>query len=125
FTQRASQLQSHGALSIHAQGSILFEATSLVAKGVMDIAAKGGVLYAQAMEETYKWEDKENKCSGFLIFRSCKESTRVKQHSTNKVTEFIADGDINLMAKDDVTLEASRIETYKNARITSQTGKVN
>ncbi|MBD1227407.1 DUF637 domain-containing protein [Xenorhabdus griffiniae] len=125
FTQRVSQLKSGGALTMHAQGSILFQATALMAKGAMDIAAKGGVLYAQAMEESYKWEDKERKCGGFLIFRSCKEATRIKHNSTSKPAEFIAGGDITLMAKDDVTLEASRIDTNKNAKITSQTGKVN
>ncbi|WFQ80874.1 DUF637 domain-containing protein [Xenorhabdus sp. SF857] len=125
FTQRVSQLKSGGALTIHAQGSILFQATALMAKGAMDIAAKGGFLYAQAMEESYKWEDKERKCGGVLIFRSCQEATRIKHHSTSKPTEFIAGGDITLMAKDDVTLEASRLDTHQNAKITSQTGKVN
>ncbi|PHM26635.1 DUF637 domain-containing protein [Xenorhabdus ehlersii] len=125
FTQRVSQLKSGGALTMHAQGSILFQATALMAKGAMDIAAKGGFLYAQAMEESYKWEDKERKCGGVLIFRSCKEATRIKHNSTSKPAEFIAGGDITLMAKDDVTLEASRIDTNKNAKITSQTGKVN
>ncbi|MDC9623942.1 DUF637 domain-containing protein, partial [Xenorhabdus sp. XENO-7] len=96
----------------------------------MDIAAKGGVLYAQAMEETYRWEEEKRKCKSFLGIKSCSifgssTETRRQENSTNKATEFIADGDINLMAKDDVTLEASRIETQKNATITSQTGKVN
>ncbi|MDN8691137.1 hypothetical protein Q0M68_13730, partial [Staphylococcus aureus] len=43
----------------------------------------------------------------------------------NKVTEFIANGDINLFAKDDITLEASKLETAKNAKLTSKIGKVN
>ncbi|WPA92880.1 DUF637 domain-containing protein [Providencia zhijiangensis] len=41
------------------------------------------------------------------------------------MTEFTAGGDINLYAKDDVTLEATKINAGKNAKITSQTGKVN
>ncbi|MBI6548647.1 DUF637 domain-containing protein [Xenorhabdus lircayensis] len=128
FTPRASQLKSGGALTLHAQGSILFQATSLIAKGGMDIAAKGGLLYAQAMEETYKWDETSKVCKTVLGIKSClfgsKTETRRKENSTNKVTEFVAGGDINLMAKDDVTLEASRIETHQNAKITSQTGKV-
>ncbi|PHM46476.1 ShlA/HecA/FhaA exofamily protein [Xenorhabdus mauleonii] len=128
--QRPSQLNSGGALKITSQGSILFQATSLIAKGMMDIAAKGGVLYAQAMNEDYQWEETKKKCNSFLGIRSCrvfgsKTETHRKVSSTNKPTEFIAGGDINLMAKDDVTLEASRIETNKNAKITSQTGRIN
>ncbi|MDE1497311.1 DUF637 domain-containing protein, partial [Xenorhabdus bovienii] len=126
---RPSELNSGGALTISSQGSILFQATSLVAKEVMDIAAKGGILYAQAMEETYNWEEEEKQCNRVLGIKSClfgsSTETRKKQSSTHKVAEFVAGGDINLMAKDDVTLEASRIETRNNAKITSQTGKVN
>ncbi|MER2473527.1 two-partner secretion domain-containing protein [Photorhabdus laumondii] len=130
FTQHASRLNSGGALTIRSQGSILFQATELIAKGVMDIAATGGFLYAQAMEEVYKREETEKSCKGFGPIKSCKvfgskTEHRVQIKKTNKVTEFTAGGDINLMAKDEVTLEASRIETSKNAKITSQTGKVN
>ncbi|WP_448511679.1 two-partner secretion domain-containing protein [Photorhabdus laumondii] len=130
FTQHASRLNSGGALTIRSQGSILFQATELIAKGVMDIAATGGFLYAQAMEEVYKREETEKSCKGFGPIKSCKvfgskTEHRIQIKKTNKVTEFTAGGDINLMAKDEVTLEASRIETSKNAKITSQTGKVN
>ncbi|WP_420800623.1 DUF637 domain-containing protein [Photorhabdus thracensis] len=130
FTQHASQLKSGGALTLYAQGSILFQATELIAQGVMDITATGGFLYAQAMEEVYRWEEEKKSCNRVLGIKSCKvfgsrTETRRKERSTNKVTEFTAGGDINLRAKDDVTLEASRIDTQKNAKITSQTGKVN
>nr|WP_256125069.1 filamentous hemagglutinin N-terminal domain-containing protein [Photorhabdus luminescens] len=130
FTQHASRLNSGGALTIRSQGSILFQATELIAKGVMDIAATGGFLYAQAMEEVYRREETEKSCKGFGPIKSCKVFGSKTEHkiqikNTNKVTEFTAGGDINLMAKDEVTLEASRIETDKNAKITSQTGKVN
>ncbi|MBS9435793.1 filamentous hemagglutinin N-terminal domain-containing protein [Photorhabdus noenieputensis] len=130
FTQHASRLNSGGALTIRSQGSILFQATELIAKGVMDIAATGGFLYAQAMEEVYRREETEKSCKGLGPIKSCKVFGSKTEHKiqikkTNKVTEFTAGGDINLMAKDEVTLEASRIETSKNAKITSQTGKVN
>ncbi|PHM72340.1 ShlA/HecA/FhaA exofamily protein [Xenorhabdus sp. KJ12.1] len=129
-TQHPSQLKSGGTLTMNSQGSILFQATSLIAKGVMDIAAKGGFLYAQAMNESYRWEETKKECKRVLGIKSCrifgsKTETRRKESSTHKPTEFIAGGEINLMAKDDVTLEASRIETNKNAKITSQTGRVN
>ncbi len=130
FTQHASRLNSGGALTLRSQGSILFQATELIAKGVMDIAATGGVLYAQAMEEVYKSEETRKSCKGLGPIKSCKvfgskTEHRIQIKKTNKVTELTAGGDINLMAKDEVTLEASRIETRKNAKITSQTGKVN
>ncbi|WP_240000700.1 MULTISPECIES: two-partner secretion domain-containing protein [unclassified Photorhabdus] len=130
FTQHASRLNSGGALTMRSQGSILFQATELIAKGVMDIAATGGFLYAQAMEEVYRREETEKSCKGFGPIKSCKVFGSKTEHkiqirNTNKVTEFTAGGDINLMAKDEVTLEASRIKTDKNAKITSQTGKVN
>ncbi|MBS9444498.1 hemagglutinin, partial [Photorhabdus heterorhabditis] len=129
FTQHASRLTSGGALTLRSQGSILFQATALIAKGVMDIAATGGFLYAQAMEETYKSEETRKRCQGFGPIKSCKVFGSKTEHKTqirktNKVTELTAGGDITLRAKDDVTLEASRLETGKNAKITSQTGKV-
>ncbi|WP_339959320.1 DUF637 domain-containing protein, partial [Photorhabdus tasmaniensis] len=130
FTQHASQLKSGGALTLHARGSMLFQATALIAQGVMDITATGGFLYAQAMEEVYRWEEEKRSCKRVLGIQSCKvfgskTETRRKERSTHKVTELTAGGDITLRAKDDVTLEASRIDTQKNAKITSQTGKVN
>ncbi|MCA6223150.1 hemagglutinin repeat-containing protein, partial [Photorhabdus antumapuensis] len=116
FTQHASRLNSGGALTIRSQGSILFQATALIAKGVMDIAATGGFLYAQAMEEVYRREETEKSCKGFGPIKSCQVFGAKTEHKihikhTNKVTEFTAGGDINLRAKDEVTLEASRIET--------------
>ncbi|WP_387468516.1 hemagglutinin repeat-containing protein, partial [Photorhabdus sp. RM323S] len=130
FTQHASQLKSGGALTLHARGSMLFQATALIAQGVMDITATGGFLYAQAMEEVYRWEEEKRSCKRVFGIQSCKvfgskTETRRKERSTHKVTELTAGGDITLRAKDDVTLEASRIDTQKNAKITSQTGKVN
>ncbi|WP_065821658.1 hypothetical protein [Photorhabdus australis] len=41
---------------------------------------------------------------------------KIKSRIPNKVTEFTVGGDINLMAKDEVTLEASRLGTNKNAK---------
>lgn len=90
--------------------------------GNMDIAAKGGYLYAQAMEESSHYEKKETKRKWWG------KKTEVKQtrHDvTNKVTEFSAAGNITLMSRDDSTYEASKIAAGQNARLTSTHGQVN
>ncbi|KFB87175.1 filamentous hemagglutinin [Serratia grimesii] len=90
--------------------------------GNMDIAAKGGYLYAQAMEESSHYEKTEKKRKWWG------KKTEVKQtrHDvTNKVTEFTAAGNINLMSRDDSTYEASKISAGQNARLTSTHGQVN
>ncbi|QJU41274.1 DUF637 domain-containing protein [Serratia marcescens] len=90
--------------------------------GNMDIAAKGGYLYAQAMEESSHYEKKETKRKWWG------KKTEIKQtrHDvTNKVTEFTAAGNITLMSRDDSTYEASKIAAGQNARLTSSRGQVN
>ncbi|WP_253718485.1 DUF637 domain-containing protein [Serratia marcescens] len=90
--------------------------------GNMDIAAKGGYLYAQAMEESSHYEKKETKRKWWG------KKTEVKQtrHDViNKVTEFTAAGNITLMSRDDSTYEASKIAAGQNARLTSTHGQVN
>ncbi|EPX3109192.1 DUF637 domain-containing protein [Serratia marcescens] len=90
--------------------------------GSLDIAAKGGYLYAQAMEESSHFEKKETKRKWWG------KKTEVKQtrHDvTNKVTEFTAAGNITLMSRDDSTYEASKIAAGQNARLTSSRGQVN
>ncbi|WP_049186690.1 DUF637 domain-containing protein [Serratia marcescens] len=90
--------------------------------GNMDIAAKGGYLYAQAMEESSHYEKKETKRKWWG------KKTEVKQtrHDvTNKVTEFTAAGNITLMSRDDSTYEASKIAAGQNARLISTHGQVN
>ncbi|WP_437411080.1 DUF637 domain-containing protein [Serratia marcescens] len=90
--------------------------------GSMDIAAKGGYLYAQAMEESSHYEKTEKKRKWWG------KKTEVKQtrHDvTNKVTEFTAAGNITLMSRDDSTYEASKIAAGQNARLTSTHGQVN
>lgn len=57
-TQTGVTLNSGAALTVISGGSILFQATRLIAKGSMDVAAKGGWLYAQAMEESSHYEKK-------------------------------------------------------------------
>ncbi|MCD2527505.1 DUF637 domain-containing protein [Providencia huaxiensis] len=125
YRQIGTEINSGKTLTILSEGSILFQASRLVAKGAMDIAAKGGYLYAQAMEESSYFEEYKKKCNRWTLCITKKEVRKTRGDKTNKVTEFTAGGDINLYAKDDVTLEATKINAGKNAKITSQTGKVN
>ena len=128
--QSITDIWSRANLTILSEGSILFQATKMVVKGGMEIAAKGGILYAQAVEEVYSQSGKDRSCKRFLGFKSCnlfgsKNRNWTKSQVKNKVTEFTAEEDINLWARDDITLEAAKISTGKNAKITSQQGSVN
>ncbi|WP_350307784.1 hypothetical protein, partial [Photorhabdus viridis] len=86
------------------------------------IAAQGGYLYAQAMEESSHYEKTETKRRWY---GKKKTTTRTHHDVTNKVTEFTADGDINLLSRDDSTYEASKIATHQNAKLASTHGQVN
>ncbi|MQL50687.1 filamentous hemagglutinin N-terminal domain-containing protein [Photorhabdus khanii] len=121
-TQQGTELTSGGVLTVISNGSILFQATQLAAKGAMDIAAQGGYLYAQAMEESSHYEKTETKRRWY---GKKKTTTRTRHDVTNKVTEFTAGGDINLLSRDDSTYEASKITTHQNAKLTSTHGQVN
>nr|WP_282557550.1 DUF637 domain-containing protein [Providencia burhodogranariea] len=125
YRQIGSNINSAKNLTIVSEGSILFQASRLAAKGMMDIAAKGGYLYAQAMEETSHYEEEEEKCNKWTLCITKNSVNKTYSERKNKVTEFTAGKDINLYAKDDVTLEATKINTGKNVKIISQTGKVN
>ena len=90
--------------------------------GNMDIAAKGGYLYAQAMEESNHFEKKETKRKWY---GKKKEIKQVRHDVVNKVTEFTAAGNINLLSHDDSTYEASKIAAGQHAKLTSTHGSVN
>nr|WED67561.1 DUF637 domain-containing protein [Pectobacterium colocasium] len=121
-TQKNATLNSGGVLTLLSNGSILFQATQLIAKGALDAAANGGFLYAQAMEESSHYEKTTTKRKWY----GKKTTIRQVSHNvTNKVTEFTAGGDINLLSRDDSTYEASKINAGKNAKLTSTNGKVN
>ncbi|MFK8258181.1 DUF637 domain-containing protein [Erwinia sp. AnSW2-5] len=122
LTQNGSQLTSGGLLTLMANGSILFQATKLLAKGALEVAAQGGYLYAQAMEESSSYERTTHKRKWW----GKKTTVRQTGHSqSNKVTEFSAAGDLTLLSRDDATFEASKISAGKNARLVSTGGKVN
>ncbi|HCR56653.1 MAG TPA: hemagglutinin [Raoultella sp.] len=115
-------LNAGGALTVISGGSILFQASRLLAKGSMDVAAKGGWLYAQAMEESSHYEKQTTKRKWWGQKTTVKQT---KHTTTNRVTEFTAGGNLNLLSRDDSTYEASKIEAGKNATLTSTNGKVN
>ncbi|MBN3127176.1 DUF637 domain-containing protein [Pectobacterium brasiliense] len=121
-TQKNAVLNSSGILTLLSNGSILFQATQLIAKGALDAAAKGGFLYAQAAEESSHYEKTTTKRKWY----GKKTTIRQTSHNvTNKVTEFTAGGDINLLSRDDSTYEASKINAGKNAKLTSTQGSIN
>ncbi|MFI8021563.1 DUF637 domain-containing protein [Serratia marcescens] len=114
-TQNANEAKQKAQVDAHNQAEAM-------RVGNMDIAAKGGYLYAQAMEESSHYEKKETKRKWWG------KKTEVKQtrHDvTNKVTEFTAAGNITLMSRDDSTYEASKIAAGQNARLTSSRGQIN
>ncbi|MBX9475614.1 DUF637 domain-containing protein [Yersinia enterocolitica] len=119
--QQSTQLNSGGVLTLISNGSMLFQATELIAKKVMDIAAEGGYLFAQAMEET---SHAEQHWSTRKWWGKKKKHHNIQHVATNKVTEFTADGDISLLSRDDSTYQASKIAAGQNAKLTSTHGKV-
>ncbi|MFU9002331.1 DUF637 domain-containing protein [Proteus sp. TSJ240517] len=123
--QVSTEINSGNNLTLLSEGSILFQASKLTANKEMDIAAKGGFLYAQAMEESSYYKEEKKKCNWRTLCVTKKKYTKTFYDTNNKVTEFIANSNINLFAKDDITLEATKIDTTKNAKLTSKTGKVN
>ncbi|OKP27693.1 hypothetical protein BSQ40_15200 [Serratia fonticola] len=122
MTQQGSVLNAGGLMTLISNGSILFQATKLVTKSAMDVAAKGGYLYAQAMEESSHYEKKEVKRKWW---GKKTEVTRVRHDVTNKITEFTAAGNISLLSRDDSTYEASKISAGQNARLVSTHGAIN
>ncbi|HBK4607411.1 DUF637 domain-containing protein [Serratia nematodiphila] len=122
LAQQGSELNAGGLMTVISNGSILFQATKLTAKGALDVAAKGGYLYAQAMEESSHYEKKEVKRKWWGKKNEVKQT---RHDVVNKVTEFSAGDDINLLSRDDSTYEASKIAAGQNARLTSAQGKIN
>ncbi|MDO5404611.1 MAG: DUF637 domain-containing protein [Proteus sp. (in: enterobacteria)] len=123
--QVSTEINSGNNLTLLSEGSILFQASKLTANKEIDIAAKGGFLYAQAMEESSYYKEEKKKCNKWTLCITKKKYTKTFYNTNNKVTEFIANGNINLFAKDDITLDATKIDTAKNAKLTSKIGKVN
>lgn len=116
-----SVLNGGGVLTLLSNSSILFQATKLTAKGAMDVAAKGGFLYAQAMEESSHYEKKTVKRKWYGKKTTIKQT---KSTVINRVTEFSAGGNIHLLSRDDSTYQASKINAGKHATLTSTQGKV-
>ncbi len=120
--QRESTLKSGRHTVLDSHGSMLFQASRLNAGGNLNAAARGGFLFAQAMEENTSYQTKKKKRS-WLGLR--KKTVKRTGHSvTHKVVSFTAKQNIDLLSRDDSTYQASRISAGKNAKLTSQKGKV-
>ncbi|CDL86223.1 hypothetical protein [Xenorhabdus cabanillasii] len=139
-----SELSAKGLLTIISNGSLLFRATKLMVNGLgnswepaskidsrlkdamrigtMDIAAKGGYLYAEAPEESAYYQVTN---TGRNFWGRKKEYKDTHRHTTSKITEFTSTGDINILSRDDSTYEASKINAGRNAKLTSTHGSVN
>lgn len=77
--------------------------------GAINIAAKGGYLYAAASEESKSYNSKN----------------QTSHNVNNKISEFVSSGDINLLSRDDSTYEASKIAAGKDVKLTSTHGSIN
>nr|WP_306310609.1 DUF637 domain-containing protein [Xenorhabdus aichiensis] len=124
ITHKSTEINSVGNLNIVTNGSLLFQATKLNSGDKLNVAAKGGYLYAQAQEEVLHETNTSSKTS-WGGFGNTKTSTQNRHDVTNKVTEFKSSGDINLLSRGDSTYEASKFEAGKNATLTSTHGKIN
>lgn len=122
LSQQGTALTSGGVLTLIGSGSILFQATRLLAQRSLDVAAQGGYLYAQAMEESSSYEKKTTKRKWWGKKTTIRQTGRTV---TNKVTAFTAGEDISLLSGEDSTFEASKINAGRNASLISQRGQVN
>ncbi|WGL94135.1 hemagglutinin repeat-containing protein [Arsenophonus nasoniae] len=82
--QQGVEIQSGGALNILAGGHLLFQAANLKAQRTMDIAAQGGYLYAQAMEETEHYEEKRKSCNRWTLCLTKNSEHRTYCHRSCK-----------------------------------------
>ncbi|EEG84060.1 hypothetical protein PROPEN_04832 [Proteus penneri ATCC 35198] len=74
--QISTEINSGNNLTLLSEGSILFQASRLTANKEMDIAAKGGFLYAQAMEESSYYEEEKKKCNRWTLCITKKKYTK-------------------------------------------------
>ncbi|PHM29423.1 DUF637 domain-containing protein [Xenorhabdus innexi] len=91
--------------------------------GTIDVAAKGGYLYAKAQQHSEKREITRKSAGGF--FSSGKTTTEISQKTGHDVSEFVAAGNLTMLSHGDSTYEASKIEAGKHIRLISTHGKVN
>ncbi|WP_167348684.1 DUF637 domain-containing protein, partial [Proteus myxofaciens] len=135
YTESESELEEHhkqvgtvinsgNKITLLSEGSILFQASELKANKEINSFAQGGFLYAQAMEESSYYEEEKKKCNWWTLCATKKKYTKTFYNKNNKVTEFNANGDIHLFAYDDITLEATKVNTKNNASIISKTGSI-
>lgn len=120
-TQQSVILSSGGNLSLISNSSILFQATDLDANKSINAAAKGGFLFAQAMQESsyYQTTTTKRKWHG-----GKKTVTTTSNSIVNKVVDFTANENITLISAGDSTYQASQIKAGQDINLTSTNGKV-
>jgi filamentous hemagglutinin len=91
--------------------------------GTIDVAAKGGYLYAKAQQNSERRQATRHSAGG--LFSSSKSTTEVSQKTGYDVGEFTAAGNITMLSHDDSTYEATKINAGKNIRLISTHGQVN
>ncbi|ANF56445.1 two-partner secretion domain-containing protein [Halotalea alkalilenta] len=119
--QIESKLNAGKDIFLITDGNLLFQGSRLTSGQHIQGAAKGGFLFAQAMEETAQSQEKSSQRKWY---GKKKTTTHTRSEVNHKVVEFIADKDIELLSRDDSTYQASRISAGENANLTSQNGRV-
>ncbi|GAA5111375.1 contact-dependent inhibition toxin CdiA [Orbus sasakiae] len=120
-TQQNVVLSSGGNLNILSDSSILLQATDLDADKSITAAAKGGFLFAQAMQETSFYESKNTKRKWY---GKKKTTIKTSHNVVNKVVDFTANDNITLTSAGDSTYQASQIKAGKDIKLASTNGKV-
>ncbi|WP_392552113.1 DUF637 domain-containing protein [Orbus wheelerorum] len=120
-TQQNVVLSSGGNLNLQSDSSILLQATDLDAEKSINAAAKGGFLFAQAMQESSFYETKTTKRKWYGKKKTVIKTTR---NVVNQVVDFTANDDITLISSGDSIYQASQINAGKDIKLASTSGKV-
>src|SRR5699024_2690968 len=111
-------LSSGGDLTLISNSSILYQGADLEANKSLFNAAEGGFLFAQAMQNIEYY----NLSTRYWLRKS--RIHTVHEEKINKVAEFSANEDINLLSRDDSTYQGSNITAGRDVTLTSTKGKV-
>ncbi|MDF7666466.1 DUF637 domain-containing protein [Orbaceae bacterium ESL0727] len=114
-------LASGGNLNLLTDSSILFQATDLDAEKSIKAAAKGGFLFAEAMQESSYYEKITKKRNWYGKSKKVRTFT---SSTTNKVVDFTANDNVELLSSGDSTYQASQIQAGQDITLSSTNGKV-
>lgn len=119
--QQSVVLSSGGNLNLVSDSSILFQATDIDAQKSIHAAAKGGFLFAQAMQETSYYQTKKTKRKWY---GKKKKTVKTSSKVINKVVDFSANDNITLISAGDSLYQASQIKAGKDITLSSTNGKI-